>query len=78
MKEISTLFLQRSDCNKYFEIKVEQELCATKVEEVVCAAKVEVLMEMLAKDQVEKFCAVKDELEERRIAEVAVEESDNG
>ena len=49
-------------------------------------AKAEVVVEMLAKDQVEEFCAakdklefcaIKDELEERRIAEVVVEECTN-
>ena len=69
-------------------IWVEQELCATEVEVEVesCAAKAEVEVEMLAKDQVEELCAAKDkleffaikyELEERRIAEVVVEECAN-
>ena len=48
-------------------------------------AKAEVVVEMLAKDQVEfcaakdklEFCAIKDELKERRIAEVVVEECAN-
>ena len=84
---IETLIEVKAE-EKASAIWVEQELCATEVEVEVesCAAKAEVEVEMLAKDQVEELCAAKDkleffaikyELEERRIAEVVVEECAN-
>ena len=84
---IETLIEVKAE-EKASAIWVEQELCATEVEveDESCAAKAEVEVEMLAKDQVEELCAakdkleffaIKDELEERRIAEVVVEECAN-
>ena len=56
------------------EVVVKESATEVEVEDESCTAKAEVVVEMLAKDQVEKFCATKVELEKRCIAKVEVEE----